>query len=362
MIATPFGQIEIHRHVYQSSQGGKTYCPLDRQSGIVCKSTPRMAKLLTSDYCQSPAAQVVSSFSEHHHVKVSDDLVRRVSLLVSEHIKEIEDRWTYALPEEVDLKEVKVMSISRDGVMVHLLDGKQEHPKRKAGYREAMCGVICLYGKDQNLLHTIYQGVGPQKNKPAFNHVFEQEVQRMTSQLDQAGVKPTRVGVADGAPGNWDQLTPLTDHQVTDYYHVTERLHKLAAVLPLRKKSRAVWVKQQKGILLEEPNGAELVVAEARRVTSLVKTASRQKIANEQLTYLTNQQHRMQYYKMRKNKLPIGSGTVEAGCKTLVKQRLGGSGMRWLNCYCDDMIVVRALKLTPGRYEQYWKKRMRYAA
>lgn len=361
-MSSPFGKIEVHRHVYQSSSGGKTYCPLDRRSGLVCKSTPRMAKLLTSDYCEGSAALVVSAFAEHHQVTVSPDLVRRISLLISEHVKEIEDRWTYSLPEEVDLKEVSVMSLSRDGVMVHLLDGKAEHPARKAGYREAMCGVICLYNKDQEVLHTVYQGVGPQKCKPAFNRIFEQEVQRMTDQLNQVSIKPTRVGVADGAVGNWDQLTPLTDHQVTDYYHVTERLHKLAAVLPFRKLLKTAWVSTQKGILLDDPNGAELVVAEARRVAALVKTPKRQEIAAEQVTYLTNQQHRMQYHAMKKAKLPIGSGTVEAGCKTLVKQRLGASGMRWLNCHCDDMIVVRALKLTPGRLDQYWRKRMRYAA
>lgn len=359
---TPYGQVNIHRHVYQSSNGGKTYCPLDRKAGLVGKCSPRMAKLLTSDYCEGSATSAVSSFAEHHHVTVSRSLIRRTSLLVSEHVKEIEDRWTYALPEELDLSEVASMSISRDGVMVHLLDGKESKPKRKAGYREAMCGVICLYDQHKRLLHTIYQGVGPQKGRVAFTQIFGQEIERLTKQLDQAGVKPTRVGVADGDPANWDQLTPITDYQVTDYYHVSDHVCELATVIPFSKTKRAAWIKKQKGTLLDESDGANLVVKEAKRVAALVKTQKRKKIADEQVTYLTNQQHRMNYCEMRKAKLPIGSGTVEAACKTLVKQRLGGSGMRWLNCHSDDMIVVRALKLTPGRYEQYWKKRMRYAA
>jgi hypothetical protein len=362
VIFTPFGQVEVHRHVYQASGGGATYSPADRKAGLVCKCSPRMVKLLTSDYCEGSAAVVVSAFAEHHHVAVSRDLVRRTSLLISEHVKEIEDRWTYALPEEVDLAEVAVMSISRDGVMVNLLDGKAGLPKRKAGYREAMCGVICLYDKDQKLLHTVYQGVGPQKGKAAFTRIFEQEVQRMTEQLARAGADPVRVGLADGAPANWEQLTPLTDCQATDYYHVTERVHKLAAILPLRQAQKSAWARKQKGTLLEQPNGAELVVKEAQKAAELVKTAKRQEIAAEQVTYLANQQHRMHYHEMREAGLPIGSGTVEAGCKTLVKQRLGGAGMRWLNCHADDMIVVRALKLTPGRYEQYWRKRIRYVA
>lgn len=321
-----------------------------------------MAKLLTSDYCEGSASLAVSTFAEHHHVTVSRDLVRRTSLLISDHIKDIEDRWTYALPEEFNLSEVAVMSISRDGVMVNLLDGKEAKPKRKAGYREAMCGVICLYNEEQELLHTVYQGVGPQKGRTAFTWVLGQEVQRMTALLARAGASPTLVGLADGAPANWDQLTPLTDFQATDYYHVAERIYKLAAVLPLSVAKKSAWAQKQKSTLLKDPNGAQLVVEEAKRAAALVKTVRRQEIAAEQVTYLTNQQHRMNYHEMKAAGLPIGSGTVEAGCKTLVKQRLGGAGMRWMNCHADDMIVVRALKLTPGRYEQYWQKRMRYVA
>jgi hypothetical protein len=130
----------------------------------------------------------------------------------------------------------------------------------------------------------------------------------------------------------------------------------------MSKAGRKDWVKDQKSELLEKPNGAELVVAEAKRVAKTVKTAKRQKTASEQVTYLVNQQHRMNYQSMRKQGLPIGSGTVEAGCKTLIKQRLGGSGMRWLNCHSDDMLIIRLLKLTTGRWRQYWDKKMRYAA
>ena len=41
---TPYGVATVARHVYQSPQGGKTYCPLDRDARIVTSSTPRFAK------------------------------------------------------------------------------------------------------------------------------------------------------------------------------------------------------------------------------------------------------------------------------------------------------------------------------
>src|SRR4051794_13436132 len=43
---TPYGVAPVDRHVYQSSRGGKTYCPLDRNARIVGSSTPRFAKMV----------------------------------------------------------------------------------------------------------------------------------------------------------------------------------------------------------------------------------------------------------------------------------------------------------------------------
>ncbi len=42
---TPYGVATVGRHVYQSPQGGPTFCPLDRDARIVVSSTPRFAKI-----------------------------------------------------------------------------------------------------------------------------------------------------------------------------------------------------------------------------------------------------------------------------------------------------------------------------
>jgi hypothetical protein len=47
------------------------------------------------------------------------------------------------------------------------------------------------------------------------------------------------------------------------------------------------------------------------------------------VTYFRNHQHQMNYALYRKRHYPIGSGVTEAACKTLIKQRLCCSGMRW---------------------------------
>ena len=54
--------------------------------------------------------------------------------------------------------------------------------------------------------------------------------------------------------------------------------------------------------------------------------------------------------------LPIGSGVTEAACKTLVKQRLCSSGMKWKDRGARVVLSLRSLVLTEGRWEQFWNK------
>jgi len=70
------------------------------------------------------------------------------------------------------------------------------------------------------------------------------------------------------------------------------------------------------------------------------------------LTYFVNHRHMMDYATQIKKQLPIGSGVTEAACKTLVKQRFCGSGMRWKNKGTKVILSLRALVQSKGRWQQ----------
>jgi hypothetical protein len=55
---TPYGMATLERHVYQSPQGGATYCPLDRDARIIVSSTPKFAKMVSSKYAEFGSARV----------------------------------------------------------------------------------------------------------------------------------------------------------------------------------------------------------------------------------------------------------------------------------------------------------------
>ena len=89
---TPYGVATLARHVYQSPQGGPTYCPLDRAARIVVSSTPRFAKTLSHKYAEfsSPRAQIDLEENEVEeeclkilalHQPVAGDLRRVASVL-----------------------------------------------------------------------------------------------------------------------------------------------------------------------------------------------------------------------------------------------------------------------------------------
>ncbi len=63
---TPYGEIDIDRHVYQRSKGGKTYCPMERGARIVVTSTPRFAMQVSHKFVAASSTQVRRGLAENH--------------------------------------------------------------------------------------------------------------------------------------------------------------------------------------------------------------------------------------------------------------------------------------------------------
>jgi hypothetical protein len=76
---TPYGEISIPGHVYQSSKGGKTYCPLEPNARIVVTSTPRFAKIVSNKYANLASTKVQADLSENHGRKVARSYLQNLS-------------------------------------------------------------------------------------------------------------------------------------------------------------------------------------------------------------------------------------------------------------------------------------------
>src|SRR4051812_7905433 len=80
---TPYGEVSVPRHVYQTGEGGSTFCPLERDARIILPSTPRFAKQLSNKYGEGPAARVVRDLNDNHGRPVSLAFVQDTAACVA---------------------------------------------------------------------------------------------------------------------------------------------------------------------------------------------------------------------------------------------------------------------------------------
>lgn len=342
---TPYGVSRISRHVYQTSQGGRTWCPLEERARIIQKSTPRFAKQLSHKYSQNNAPAVCRDLAENHNRKVAKSFVQNLVDWVGSIAQAKEAHWDYAIPDLGD--EVATVSLSMDGA--HIL-------MKEEGWREAMVGAISFYNAQGERLDTTYIGESPEHGKGVFKERFDREITRIKQHYPAAKY----LGIADGAADFWVFLKPRTDKQLLDFYHVSEYLGKVAfAAYPEKtgKPARRQWLDEQCHRPKHEAGYAEVLIAQ-------METLSKKRKLNQTiradlaaaLTYFKNHQEMMDYAGHVAECLPIGSGVTEAACKTLVKQRLCGSGMRWKSRGAKIVLVLRALVQPGNRWEQFWEK------
>ncbi len=164
-----------------------------------------------------------------------------------------------------------------------------------------------------------------------------------------------KVVIADGAVWIWnlaDQHFPGAV-QIVDLYHARQHICELVAKLfpndgPARKQWLAIGLDQ-----LDEG-----------KIEALVKTLRGLHPANQELAknvlneadYFERNTERMRYPKFRAQGLFVGSGVIEAGCKTVIGTRLKRSGMFWTVRGANAIIALRCCRLS-GRFENYWEAR-----
>jgi len=343
---TPYGSVAVPRHVYQTSEGGKTFCPLEENARMILNATPKFAKLVSYKYAEAGADAVVDDLLECHHRKISNRYVKSLGDTVGAYAVAKEETWNYALPKFE--RPCASIAIGVDGTCMLL---------HEDGWREAMAGTIAFYDAQGERLHTIYAGAIPEYGKEKFHTKFHREVDR----VKEAYPNVPYIGLGDGAVDNWSYLKPLTDHQTLDFYHASEYVGKAAVVMfkgAKKKEEREAWLEDQLHKLKHKQGAASrlLSVLEDFISTSPVKNAEDRKKFQSAVTYLRNQKGRMKYsYSVERN-WPIGSGVTEAACKTLIKHRLCKSGSRWKDDGALAVLSIRGLRLTPGRWQEFWQK------
>ena len=216
-------------------------------------------------------------------------------------------------------------------------------------YEEASCGVLAAYDADGNCVWKKHYGRMPEHKKYSLKASLSTDLEAIMTAYPELTV----VKVADGARDNWDYLhrMAIKGIEVLDFYHASEHL-KAACDSAYGDNSTKSFqdFKKYRDILLNDRDGIKKVVSHLYYLTR--KMPGKKQLKTEH-GYFKRNARRCRYKEIKAQNLPIGSGVVEAICKTLVTQRLKCSGMRWDYEGGQAILTFRALSHS-DLFDQAW--------
>jgi hypothetical protein len=356
------GPVRVERSLYRRPHGGHALCPLELRAGIIEGYwTPLAAKQATWVVAHLTPKEGEELFDLLGNMTPSKSTLDRLPKALSVHWEAHRPHFETALRQQEAIPpEAVAMAVSLDGVMAPMKDGerqaKRQHaraqgqsPSGPAGYQEVGCATVSYYDRNGVRLGTRRMARMPEANKATLKSQLTAEVMGALIQRPDLQV----VKVADGAPDNWSYLSEVlpVGQEVLDFYHAAEHLgDALGAAYGEGTPQYQERLETLSAVLRDAPEGVDTVMGALCRLRTRYP---RRQAIHKALAYFRAHRHRMHYGVLRAQNLPIGSGVVEAACKTLVSQRLKRSGMRWRTAGGQAILTFRAL-CQSERFERAW--------
>jgi hypothetical protein len=360
-LVTVLSRVEVERAYYHCEECREGVMPKDKELNIV-------------DTCFSPGVRRMmgqvggkEAFNEGRKdlevlagVAVTTKAVERVSEAIGDQIEEgsRRERKLVMSGKVIAFKTVPKMYIAIDGTGVPVIAretegrrGKDQSGKAKT--REAKLGCVFTQTRVDDKGHplrdedsTTYVGA-IEKAEEFGGRIYAEAVRRGMTRAEKVIV------LGDGAKWIWG----LADHhffgaiQIVDLYHAREHLAGIAkAVYGANERKKQQWLAHRREEL--DSGDVEAVVGSLSRLRP--RSVEIQEAVLTEIDYLSNNAARMRYGNFRRQALFVGSGVVEAGCKTIFGQRLKLSGMHWTVRGANTIIALRCCQLS-GRWEEFWE-------
>ncbi len=348
------GSFELTRGYYTNDSG--RFFPMDEVLGLTNSYTPGLAKMMcraaSTDGSYDEAEQTLKIYAG---VSVPASQVRRMVQSVGPDIAQ----WSESR-EESRSETVPTLYVSYDGTGVPMRKSetqgrKGKQPDGSSATREVKLGSVftseSFDEKGRPLRDpgsTTY--VASFDKAESFGSMIRQE-----AQLRGLGLCERAAILGDGARWIWNlaRINFPEAQQILDFYHACEHLSNLAtALFPTNEVVVAGRVSQWTKWL--EKDKVLDIVGEAKK--NLPHHGPRRKTALTEIGYFEGNAERMMYGSFRKQGYFIGSGVVEAGCKTVVGKRAKQSGMFWRIGGAQNILDIRCSVIS-DTYDLYWKAR-----
>lgn len=360
------GPVEIRRGLYRKvgERNSKVVDAIGLRIGTVgdgwlphtAQTMAHYHQLITSREAQQTATQ------QPGRLPYSRASFERVPHLLGElwleHHADIEDQLILDL--EVPTEAASV-SVALDRVSVPMEElvprppgrPRKDAPKRsvKRQFRMAYCATVTLHDREGDALHTLRYGQMPNCDPQVLCNTLANDVLRLREKRSDLLITL----LADGAPEMWNLLEsnfptrvfgPL--HRGVDFWHLIEKLAAAAKVICQAEGDAAaremVW--RWRRLLRRRSDAAQEIGRELRASGCEATVVNEDCPVHDAITYLANHAERMNYAGAIKKGLPIGSGNVEATCKTLIGVRMKRCGSRWHTDTGNHVVNLRALALS----------------
>lgn len=358
------GEVTVMRSLYSTrQQGDRAICPLELRAGIIGKHwTPLAAKHATWAVAHLTPQESENLFGMLGSMTPSKSSLDRLPKELGTQWDIHRERFEAILRMEEEIPAAATtICVSLDGVMVPMKDGKRQEKRDlarvegketrgPAGYQEAGCGTVSFLDRQAERLETRRWARMPESKKLTLKEMLSAEVSAALEERPDLKL----VKLADGAKDNWTYFATLPKGiEVVDFFHAAEHL-KTALNLAYGEGSARSQSQFEKlrHVLRHERRGVDNVI---RSLVHLSNQHPRSEKLARELKYFRINRRRMEYATLAQDGIPIGSGVVEAACKTLVTQRMKRSGMRWRHEGGQAVLTFRSL-VQSDRFDRGWKR------
>jgi hypothetical protein len=365
-VQTILGDVQLRRAYYHCGQ-----CPEDTRHGVVPKDqelevvgtsfSPGLRRLMARIGAKEAFDTARQDLAELAGVSVPTKAVERVTeaVGVAAEAANQAERVLHDPPSGPSVAPTARLYIAMDGTGVPAVPKETQGRAGKAvdgtaKTREAKLG--CVFTQ----LRFDAEG-WPVRDPDSTTYVgaietAEQFGPRLHAEAVRRGLTPatTAIVLGDGAPWIWNRAE---EHfpgavQIVDLYHAREHLEAVGRLAFGSGSAVATaWVAARRDEL--DDGDVEVIITEIRKLPA-ASDPKRQDELRKEAEYFETNKLRMCYKHFRARGFFVGSGVVEAGCKTVVAQRLKQSGMRWTVAGANAVIALRC-RLLGNRWEELWR-------
>ncbi len=363
-VTTVVAPVRIRRAYYHCTACHAGVVPKDHVLDVVATSlSPGVRRMMARLGAKEPFEQGHLDLEELAGIKVPTKQVERVAEATGEQVRAVAAAETEAVwrGQLIGFPSAPRLYIAIDGTGVPIVARELEETAGKdpetgkAKTREAKLG--CVFTQTTSDVRgrpirdsgsTTYVGA-IETAEPFGRRIYAEAVRRGEQHAREVSV------LGDGAPWIWNLAQEHFPEavQILDLYHARKYASDIA------KANFGAGTPAARGWWAERC--AEL---DAGQVGEVLKALERLQPEDEELQdkvrkalgYFETNAERMRYDRFRRMSLFVGSGVVEAGCKTVIGQRLKQSGMQWSVRGANQIIALRCCLLS-GRWEDFWEHR-----